>query len=124
MIMPSSEPLNPIGFDGRLDRDAVEIPCPTLEEGDLVVRQIPAELDELACVAGDPGNLVAGLLDRRGRVDAEDSSGATLGLLLQGREAGDHACAGAGHRADDDRVEEDTKHLLLLGDLEGPVGEA
>ena len=48
----------------------------------------------------------------------------TLGLLLQGREAGDHArVRGPGHRADDDRVEEDAELLLLLGDLEGPVGE-
>ena len=87
-------------------------------------RQIPAELDELACVAGDSGNLLAGLLDRRGRVDAQDSSGATLGPLLQSREAGDHAgMGGAGHRADDDRVKEDTKLLLLLRDLKSPVGE-
>src|SRR6266508_847300 len=115
----------PDGFDRRLDRDAVEVPSPTLEDGDLVVSQIPAELDELACAAGDPSNLVAGLLQRRGRVDAEDPPGATMGALLQGREAGDHArVGGAGHRAHDDRVEEDTELPLLLRDLEGPVGEA
>ena len=45
--------------------------------------------------------------------------------LVQGREAGDHAgMGGTGHRADDDRVEEDAQLLLLLRDLEGPVGEA
>jgi hypothetical protein len=31
---------------------------------------------------------------------------------------------GAGHRANDDRIEKDTELLLLLRDLEGPVGEA
>ena len=69
----------PDGFDRRIDRDAVEVPGPTLEDGDLLISDIPAELDELACVAGDPGNLVAGRVDRGGRVDAEDPSGATLG---------------------------------------------
>src|SRR6185437_13634365 len=115
----------PDRLNRRLDRDAVEVACPTLEQDDLIVTQIPAELDELAGVAGDPGNLVAGLPDRRRGIDAKDSSGATLGPLIQGREAGDHAgMGGAGHRADNDRVEEDTQLLLLLRDLKCPVGEA
>jgi len=50
---------------------------------------VAESLDQLARVAGDLANLVPGLLDRRGRVDAEDSSGTTLAPLLQGREAGD-----------------------------------
>ena len=70
--------------------------------------------------AGDPGDLVPRLLDRRRAVDAEH-----LPLALLGREAGDHpGMRRAGHGADDDRVEEDSELALLLGDLVGPAREA
>ena len=46
------------------------------------------------------------------------------GEVLERREAGDHAGVGrAGHGADDDRVEVHAEGLLLLGQLEGVVGE-
>ena len=49
----------------------------------------------------------------------------TVRVASPGREAGDHAgLRRAGHRADDDRVEEDAELALLLGHLAGPAREA
>src|SRR6185295_14878253 len=125
MIMPSSEPQLD-RFDGRLDRDPVVVARPAFENGDFVITQVAAELDEFGRVTGYSGDLVAGLIECRGRVDAEHPAwAAAAGAVLQGREAGDHAgVRGASHRAHDDRVEVDAELLLLLGDLECPIGEA
>ena len=107
----------------RLDRDAVEVSRPAFEHLDLVVADVAPDLDELGGVAGDACDLVAGLLQGGGGVDPEDPA-LDAGQLLEGGKPGDHpGVRRARHGADDDGVEEDPEGLLLLGDLERPVGE-
>ena len=63
-----------------------------------------------------------GGLRRRRRCRAPGAAGRRP---ARGGEAGDHAgLRAAGHRADDDRVEEDAELALLLGDLVRPAREA
>src|SRR5690606_38534939 len=89
--------LEPAGEVDRLDRavdgDAVQVARPSLEDGDLVVTKVATELDELGRVAGDPGDLVPRLLDRRRGVDAEYAP-ANSREVLEGGEAGDHPGVG------------------------------
>ena len=47
---------------------------PLVEEDDLVVAQVAAEPDRLGGLPGDPGDLLARLLDRRGGVDPEEAA--------------------------------------------------
>ncbi len=61
----------PDGVERRLHGDAVEVAGPALEHGDLVVAQVAPEADELGGVPGDPGDLVAGLVELGRGVDAD-----------------------------------------------------
>ena len=92
---------------------------PFVEEHDLVVGELATEPDRLRRAARDPRDLLPRLPDCRRAVDPDD----VAWPLLAG-EAGDHPGLGrAGHRADDDRVEEDAQLGLLGRDLVGPAGE-
>jgi hypothetical protein len=85
------------------------------------IAQVALEADQAGGVAGDPADLVAGLVDRRRGVDPEHPARAAAGVL-EGGEPSDHASVRrAGDRADDDGVEDDAELLLLLDDLVGPV---
>jgi hypothetical protein len=113
-------PGRPDRVQRRLHRDAVVVPGPALEHGDLVVPQLPAQADELGGVPGDLLDLSPGLPDPGRRVDPDHPPR----LFLAG-EAGDHpGLGGAGDAAHDDGVEEDPQLPLLLLDLVSPVREA
>ena len=87
----------------------------------IVVRaQLASDTDRSGGAARDAQDLRARLLDRRRPVDAEHRAR----MFLRG-EAGDHPrLRRAGHRADDDRVEEDAELTLLFRDLVRPPREA
>src|SRR5713101_459078 len=100
-------------------RDAVRPCVPLVEEHDLLVLQLAAEADGLRGAPRDARDLIPGLLHGRRAVDAENGLRAVVC-----REACDHArLRRAGHRADDDRVEEDVELALLLHHLVRPARE-
>jgi hypothetical protein len=92
---------------------------PLVEQDDLLIAELAAEADRLGGLPRDAGDLIPRLLDRRGAVDAEN-----LALSVLQCEARDHArLRRAGHRAGDDRVEEDAEFLLLVCHLLRPARE-
>ena len=120
--MPSVRAASRIASRVVLVRDAVDAGVVALVELDVVRGQVPLDADQLRGAAGDPQRPARG--SRPAWPTRRCRAPGAAGRPPRSRAANPATMPGlgaAGHRADDDGVEEDAELALLLGDLVRPA---